>query len=536
MPKPKFPRIIFTDDAWILNTDPPVKASDLREKAVNGYADTGGALWWSTGDHEVYHFETKIGEIFGFQQQSHQDLDHLHSFVHSAGGDDSYPKIAANVRALIDESGGPLNTMLEACREKGIPFFPRIRMNSHYAIDSSHPAYGNYRRQHPDRLISGPEERFPEGTIEHGIGTGLDYTHPENRNFITSIICECFERFDVDGVELDFMRHPAFFRIEEGFANRHFMTSLVHEVRKRMEAASVKHNRRLLLGVRVPPGITDCNRIGIDIVSWIDEKLVDIVVVGGGFISFETPVDEFVRAADGSETLVYGCIEATRDTDDRKLRALAYRWLSDGADGIYLYNFFTRSPEWNRRIASELTEIDKLHLLDKRYELEFSGSAYGCGGHGCAFNLAQSPTQLPVQIQPNYYSVGPVLRIPIADNLEEARAQGVLGSCQLTLQFETFETTDSLSVYLNGTKLNWDQATTSFDGWNELTSASLFWLRYPADPVEKHVDGVSVAFEVSPPTLLQGENEVTVHLHSDKRPNNQHISMIGLVVDVTYLT
>ena len=84
-------------------------------------------------------------------------------------------------------------------------------MNSHYVIDPRHPAYGNYRRRHPDRLIARPGERFAEGTIEHGIGTGLDYAHPGNRAFVTGIICECFERFDVDGVELDFMRHPAFF-------------------------------------------------------------------------------------------------------------------------------------------------------------------------------------------------------------------------------------------------------------------------------------------------------------------------------------
>ena len=65
MAKHDFPRVIFTDDAWILNSDPPVTQADLRDKVAAAYAGTGGALWWSTGDHEVYHFETEIGEIFG---------------------------------------------------------------------------------------------------------------------------------------------------------------------------------------------------------------------------------------------------------------------------------------------------------------------------------------------------------------------------------------------------------------------------------------------------------------------------------------
>ena len=223
------------------------------------------------------------------------------------------------------------------------------------------------------------------------------------------------------------MRHPAFFRVEEGYANRHYMTGLVRDVRARMRAVSADRGRRLLLGVRVPPGIADCNRVGLDVVRWLEEGLVDIVVVGGGFISFETPVDEFVAAAAGTGALVYGCIEATRDSDDRKLRALAFRWLEDGAHGVYLYNFFTRSPGWNRRIASELTDPEKLRRLDKRYELETTGSAYGSSGHSSAFALAQSQTQLPVRLQPNDPGEGPVLRLAIADDLEEAREAGELG-------------------------------------------------------------------------------------------------------------
>ena len=101
MAKPGFPRIIFTDDGWLFNSDPPVTEADLRDKVVGAYAGTGGALWWSTGDHEVYHFETETGEIFG-AEQALEGLDELYSFVHSAGGDDAYPKVAANVRSLIE--------------------------------------------------------------------------------------------------------------------------------------------------------------------------------------------------------------------------------------------------------------------------------------------------------------------------------------------------------------------------------------------------------------------------------------------------
>ena len=43
---------------------------------------------------------------------------------------------------------------------------------------------------------------------------------------MASIAVELVSRWDVDGIELDYMRHPAFFRIEEAYPNRYLMTDL----------------------------------------------------------------------------------------------------------------------------------------------------------------------------------------------------------------------------------------------------------------------------------------------------------------------
>ena len=59
------PPVIFTDDCWIFTAQAGVTAADLKAKVVDGYAGTGGALWWSTGDHEVSLYATELGEIFG---------------------------------------------------------------------------------------------------------------------------------------------------------------------------------------------------------------------------------------------------------------------------------------------------------------------------------------------------------------------------------------------------------------------------------------------------------------------------------------
>ena len=349
---PDAPRVIFTDDGWILSaTEPPLTVEKLKAEVVDSHSWPGGALWWSIGDHEVYHYETEIGEIIG---EAIEGLDEgTYSFVHS-GTPGVIGKIAANVSALKDECGGPVTALSKLCREAGLQFFPRVRMSSHYEIDPRNPAYGRFRRDRPDLLIGKPGEELAVGSLPWGQRTGINYAFPEVREYMQRIIFETFERFDVDGVELDYMRHPGVFRSDEAYQNRYLMTDLIERVHDRLEEVGAERGRDLKLAVRVPPTLADSVRIGLDVERWIRDGLVDIVTVGGGFIPFETPIKKFVEAAEETGCLIYGCIEATRHMDDDAVRALAARWLSHGATGIYLYNFYTIYPEWNQRIAEEV--------------------------------------------------------------------------------------------------------------------------------------------------------------------------------------
>jgi hypothetical protein len=508
--KKECPSVIFTDDGWIFNTEPPVEIEDLRQKVVGSYAGTGGGFWWSVGDHEVYYYETEVGERFG------QDMNQLdstaHSFVHSSEeGMDQ--RIAANVRHLI-ECGGPLKILAELCREADLPFFPRVRMNSHYVVDPAHPGYGRLRREHPEWLIGRPGEKLPEKSIEWAIRTGLNYAFAQVRDYMERIICEVFEGFDVNGVEMDFMRHPGYFRMEEAYAIRYLMTDLVRRVKTRLDAVSAARGKTLHLAVRVPPTLADSVRVGLDVEGWIQAGLVDIVVVGGGFISFETPVHEFVKAAAGTDCLVYGCIEATRYCDALNMRALASRWLRDGAAGIYLYNFYTMAPEWNKQIAAEFADRQALSRLDKRYETDQVGAFSPTEGHSGGFRYASPETQMGtgIVLQRGYTGTGPVVQLDIADELEAAQVDGALGRCTLVLRLQGLTGADELQVRLNGQTLAWESGRVSFDAWQRKQIGSLFWTRYPVGMEDVAVEGVSVEFDVGNPPLVEGVNEVEVYL------------------------
>ncbi len=529
---PDAPKVIFTDDGWILSaTEPPLTVEKLKAEVVDSHNWPGGALWWSIGDHEVYHYETEIGEIIG---EAIEGLDEgTYSFVHS-GTPGVIGKIAANVRALKDECGGPVSALSKLCREAGLQFLPRVRMSSHYEIDPRNPAYGRFRRDRPDLLIGKPGEELAVGSLTWGLRTGKNYAFPEVREYMERIIFETFERFDVDGVELDFMRHPGVFRSDEAYQNRYLMTDLIERVHDRLQEVGAERGRDLQLAVRVPPTLADSVRIGLDVERWIRDGLVDIVAVGGGFIPFETPIREFVEAAEGTGCLVYGCIEATRHMDDDAVRALAARWLGQGATGVYLYNFYTIYPEWNQRIAEEVSDPSRLERLNKRYELDTAGPVYPSRGHGGAFRYASPSTSLPVTLRPTSDGGGPEFTMEVVDDLDSAIADGALDGCRVTLRFEDLQADAEIEVSINGTTLSRQSGADAVDGWTRMGITAQFWMEYPGYPEERSFEGKSLTFKVGCPPLRRGDNAIGVSLVPSGGNAGSVATLTNVELDVAY--
>ena len=498
--------LIFTDDGWIMTHEPPLTPEIILEKMIKPLADTPAALWWSVGDHEVYHYETQVGEIMGEGRELAELPDDL-------------GRMAANVRHLIETSGGPLSVLVDLCRQAGVEFLPRVRMNSHYARDPTGADYGRFRREHPELLIGACEEDIPPGTIDWDIRTGKDFKFPQVRDYMYSIITELFERFDVDGVEMDFNRHPAFFRREESYQQRYMMTDLVRRVRTRMQEVGKERGRPIKLAVRVPPTLADGQRIGLDVAGWMRQGLVDIVTAGMGWIPFEMPIREFAEAARGTQVQVYGCIEALRPTvDDNVLRAAAARFWSAGA-GVYLYNFFHMPTEWNQRILNQLANPELLARLDKRYELDHTDRiAYA--GHGGAFRNAVPAVQLPVALRQTRTGGGPALYLDIADELEAARADGALERCVLGLLVDNFAPVDELEVCVNGETLPWSASRTSSTGG---------MLRFPALEGRRNIH-----YDLDSPPLKQGQNQLEIGLVSQGPRQTDAAVLVGVEVTIAY--
>ena len=529
--------ILVNDDGWIISeAQPPLTARDLKEKMVDTYGGTPvGALLWCLGNREVYDFETRVGEMFGAGYDSLEGLAAGEEYT--LFDDRGQSNRAANIRSLIDERGGPLTAMVELCREAGLDIFPSMRMNSHYHIDPNTPRAGRFRRENPDALIGKPDETIPQGSLDWGVRTGADYTHPEVRRHMAGVICELFERFDVDGVELDFMRHPTFFPLKYGYANRHLMTDLVRHVKRRMADVGKNRGRRLDLAVRVPPTLYDANRLGLDVAAWMAEGLVDMVIVGGGFIPFETPVREFVEAAEGTGCLVYGSIERLRPAlDDELIRAIAARHYDHGASGIYLFNYFTKPPEWKRRMFAELADPAALARLDKRYQMEntrfrwdYRRDVSDRDLHDYAFQNAVPVSQLPVALAQTLTQAGPTLRFEIADDVAAASAEGALKGCVLSLKLTGLSGEDEMGVWLNGEQLGSDVGRTTYGDWSRVE-----WSGFPTRLANAGYSGATVEFDLTGPPLRKGENELEVRLLRGAVQKSTHVVLVDVELAISY--
>ncbi len=511
-------RILCNDDGWIMGEpSAPLTVRDLKEKMVDTYEGSPvDALFWCVGNREVYHYETQIGEIFGTGHESFES--------------EADRRAAENMRRLMKTDKGPLTALTNLCHEAGIDIFPSLRMNSHYEIDPSSPSGGRFRREHPDLLIGRPGEEMPEGTLERGIRGGVDYSHPEVRAHMAAVITELFESFDVDGVELDFMRHPAFFRIEEAYGNRYLMTDLLRCVRRRMQEIGEARGRRQDLAVRVPPTLADSARIGLDVAEWMAEGLVDIVVVGGGFIPFEARVEEFVETARDTDCQVYGCIESLRPAiDDGIVRAIASRFWSAGVSGIYLFNYFGKPAEWKRRVLGEIANPAAMRRLDKRYQMDVTDRLAPRDQHDYAFRYAVPAVQLPVTLAETMSGCGPKLRLGIADDLESAQAEGALRRCALRLRFEGLTAEDEFEIRINGELLSSGSCSASYGAWSRLE-----WTQFPSRLAEVPHTGGTLEFDVSCPPLRQGQNEVEVRLIRRTVQQSSPLVLRDLEVGVTY--
>ncbi|MBI5768481.1 MAG: family 10 glycosylhydrolase [Verrucomicrobia bacterium] len=341
-------------------------AADLRAHVLT-YRDTPLAIFeWCITSGSRVNYPSKVTELIGtgitdFGRRGDQ-------------------LATETLQRLAAEGTDTLATVAAACREAGLLCYATMRMNGDYASKPgddfvARQFNSDFWRAHPEFRIRGlkGEDR-----------TKLSYAFPEVRAFKLAILREAAER-DIDGIHLDFLRHPPFFGHEtplvDAFQKKYaadprtlptddprwftlraeFMTGFLRDVRTLLDEAGKKKGRRLGLSARID--WREHLKVGCDVATWLRAGLLDYLAVGQHSLGgYEIDLKPFVAMAAGTGCAMLYAEEAILSGHDRTAaedraiaagqmappkrdrlsladyRARAARWYAAGAHGLHLFN------------------------------------------------------------------------------------------------------------------------------------------------------------------------------------------------------
>ena len=431
MPKP---RIMFYHDGrhpHIYRYEPPMYKEEYQA-CIDELASTPvEAVMFCLGEGRTVLHDTRVGELLGHNVDK---WDHA-----------VFRRAYQNAKHLIEEGNDPLQIVCDRAHEKGMLLYPTLLVQNggedHASVRNS-----DFRIHNKHLEINARGDLPPDMA---GID-GLDFKHEEARDERFNLIEETLEKYPVDGFELQLANtFPLFFHPDEVKEGRPIMTAWIRRV---FEAVKNSGPERELV-IRLPRNLEDCQSTGLDPEEWIRQGIVDVLV--GEIINNPDYIDPtadlapLVEAAKGSNCRVHAALH-TRVGSDRlsdapisMVRAAACNYWAQGADGLYLAQWFTLWPyqaDFYEKLR-ELPHPDIMAAKDKYYYIPTESDRP---------RQDLAPPQLPI-----FMEVGQTARarFSISDDLSRWAARGRVHQVLLRVGIAGTTELDRLSFALNGQEL-----------------------------------------------------------------------------------
>ncbi len=255
--------------------------------------------------------------------------------------------------------GDMVKVFVETCRRLGLRPFITLRLKDEHNITQMDNEWVSKFFYEHQRWRLNPSPDAPFGV------RGLNWIFSQVRQERLGIIQELCENYDLDGLELDFMRFPPYFDLETtGYAQRRdVMTDFIHRTRKILDRTAGPGQRRVL-SIRVPNRLQEYRGLGIDL-AFLDQKgWVDLINVSPSYVSQVDSDFDLLRAWAPQTAMFYEMTHcAARGTDPtwgrpvghgdgypvrfttrQKYVTMANLAFARGADGVSLFNFIYSRP------------------------------------------------------------------------------------------------------------------------------------------------------------------------------------------------
>ncbi|WP_218931920.1 hypothetical protein [Adhaeretor mobilis] len=384
--------LMLNDDADVsFPSSDPELAKRYRQAMIDVLAGTPvKTLMYSLGmGSDTLYYSTSAGSELGWRKtkyDKHTDSPKNEEQMWAQ----RMQNIANGIRAGVD----PVRVSGEKAKQLGMYFVPSYRMNDdHFMFDPlQYPMTGEFWLKNHQRL----KLRDSPVLSDPSYGQLLDYSHAEVRDYRLGIIYEAIERYQdiMDGFELDFNRVQVFFPYQKAEERAHLMTDVVAKVRKRLDELGKRKQRDYWLFVRVPPTLENSRWSGLDLATWLERNLVDVVIPAQLMtLAHDMPVKEFVELAEPHGAKVFPSIyprtaftwpiptsatsssykaASSRFATQELFRGAAANYWNDGASGFQLFNFRTVEipfSDVHYRIIRDLAVPEALRLANKTFAI-----------------------------------------------------------------------------------------------------------------------------------------------------------------------
>ncbi|MBN1343562.1 MAG: hypothetical protein JXQ73_12815 [Phycisphaerae bacterium] len=255
---------------------------------------------------------------------------------------------ALNTYRLDKKGIDPYAVWIERCRKWGISPWISMRMNDCHENDNVKSyLHSTFWVKHPEYWRGGTG--YFARCFNFGIKEVYDYH--------MALVREYLERYDLDGLELDWMRECFCFKPGEEAKGRGVLTDFMKETRRLANERGAKRGRPIKIAARVPAAPEASIGMGLDGVGWAKEGLVDMLIPTARWATadFDIPIDQWrkllgdaakrVMLAAGMEIRIQPYPGATAIMSTREtLRGFSAAMLERGADQVYLFNHMDRDP------------------------------------------------------------------------------------------------------------------------------------------------------------------------------------------------
>jgi len=259
--------------------------------------------------------------------------------------------------------GDVVKVFVERCRQRGQAPFVSLRMNDAHHKEFSDPPPGEKPAGKLGMSVTRFYAEHPEYRIKPGSLRGADVVQnwavPAVRAQKFALLRELCENYDLDGIELDFLRFYSLFRVEETTREQRcaIITAFVKDVRALLDRTA-REGRRRWLCVRVPCYLPALDVLGLDLSALVAVG-VDMVNASSHYFTTQQHALAAIRRRVPDAALyfelchtiwkgekvqagydVFPYRRATRE----HLQTSAHLACARGADGISLFNFAYYRP------------------------------------------------------------------------------------------------------------------------------------------------------------------------------------------------